>query len=96
VTPATTLSKLGAAAFGLVVGWITYRTLRRREGGAQISDLSAVIAAIGGGAVTAFPFDDPDVFGAYAIGLAVGFFGYLAMASLLVRDKRKIDEFMGE
>lgn len=92
---ATTFSKIGAIAFGLVVGWITYRTLRRREGGAQISDLSAVIAAIGGGAVTAIPFNDPDVFGAYAIGLAVGFFGYLVTSSLLVRDKRKIDEFMG-
>jgi ABC-type Co2+ transport system permease subunit len=93
---ATTLTKVGAVAFGLVVGWIVYRTLRRREDPAQLSDLAAVIAAVSGGAVTAVPFDDPDVFAAYSIGLAVGFFGYLIVSSLLIKDKRKIDEFLGD
>ena len=93
---ATTLTKVGAVAFGLVIGWITYRTLRRREDPAQLSDLSAVIAAISGGAVTAVPFDDADVFAAYSIGLAVGFFGYLITSSLMVKDKSKIDEFLGD
>jgi hypothetical protein len=93
---ATILTKIGAVAFGLVIGWITYRTLRRRKDPAQLSDLSAVIAAISGGAVTAVPFDDPDVFAAYSIGLAVGFFGYLLASSLTVKDKSKIDEFMGD
>ena len=92
----TTLTLVGSVAFGLVVGWITYRTLRRREGPAQLSDLSAVLGAVGGGAVTAIPFDDPDVFAAYSLGLALGFFGYLITASLLVRDRQKIDEFLGD
>lgn len=93
---ATTLTIIGAVAFGVVVGWITYRTLRRREDPAQLSDLAAVIGAVSGGAVTAIPFEDPDVFAAYSIGLAVGFFGYLVTASLLVRDRQKVDEFLGE
>ena len=92
---ATTLTLIGAVAFGIVVGWITYRTLRRREDPAQLSDLAAVIGAVSGGAVTAIPFEDPDVFAAYSIGLAVGFFGYLVTASLLVKDKPKIDEWLG-
>ncbi|MBO3752682.1 hypothetical protein J5X84_42095 [Streptosporangiaceae bacterium NEAU-GS5] len=93
---ATTLTIIGAAAFGVVVGWITYRTLRRREDPAQLSDLAAVIGAVSGGAVTAIPFEDPDVFAAYSIGLAVGFFGYLFTSLLLVRDKQKADEWLGE
>jgi hypothetical protein len=35
-----TLSEWGAVCFGLVVGWITYRTLRRREGVAALSDIA--------------------------------------------------------
>ena len=73
------LAKIGAAFFGLVVGWITYRTLRRREGAAQLSDIATVVGAVGGAAVTAV-FDDADLFGAYAIGLAVGFFAYFGVA----------------
>jgi hypothetical protein len=42
----------GALCFGPVVGWITYRTLVRQEGGANISDITSVVAAIGGGALT--------------------------------------------
>ncbi|UOX90431.1 hypothetical protein MUY14_07350 [Amycolatopsis sp. FBCC-B4732] len=93
---ATTLTIIGAVAFGVVVGWITYRTLRRREDPAQLSDLAAVIGAVSGGAVTAIPFKDPDVFAAYSIGLAVGFFGYLFTAALLVKDRKKVDEWLGE
>jgi hypothetical protein len=93
---ATTLTIVGAVAFGVVVGWITYRTLRRREDPAQLSDLAAVIGAVSGGAVTAIPFEAPEVFAAYSIGLAVGFFGYLGTASFLVRDRPKVDEWLGE
>jgi len=72
------LATIGAAFFGFVVGWITYRTLRRREGAAQLSDIATVIGAVGGAAVTKL-FDEPALFGAYSIGLAVGFFVYLAI-----------------
>jgi hypothetical protein len=93
VLEATALTKVGAGLFGLVVGWITYRTLRRKEGPALLSDLSSVIAAVGGTAVVAIPFDDPDVFGAYAIGLGVGFFAYL-LVGLMVGGKEEADKWM--
>jgi hypothetical protein len=31
-----------ALCFGLVIGWITYRTLRRKEGSAALSDIAGV------------------------------------------------------
>jgi hypothetical protein len=43
------IASVGAVAFGLVVGWVTYRTLRRKEGVSALSDISAVVAAIGWG-----------------------------------------------
>src|SRR5262245_25647416 len=73
------LSLLGAFAFGLVIGWITYRTLRRK-GAAAIGDIATVVGAVGGAAVTAAFQRDTGAFGAYSLGLAVGFFGYLAYA----------------
>ena len=72
------IMEIGGVCFGLVVGWVTYRTLHRREGSAAISDLTTVIGAIGGGAVTALW--EGDLFGWYALGLAIGFFAYLTAA----------------
>jgi zinc transporter ZupT len=73
--------------------------LRRRAGAAQLSDIATVSGAVGGAVVTTFPFDDPDVFGAYAIGLAAGFFLYLVV-SLALTDKkgreRVAEVWMGE
>ena len=43
----------GVLCFGLVVGYITYRTLVRTTANAAVSDLATVIGAIGGEAVTA-------------------------------------------
>ncbi|GLV85385.1 hypothetical protein Slala03_50740 [Streptomyces lavendulae subsp. lavendulae] len=74
------LSLVGAGIFGLVVGWITYRTLRRAQDGAHIADLAAVVAAIGGGAVVNAQLSEPDLFAAYGIGLGVGFFSYLVVS----------------
>ena len=76
------MATAGAMCFGLVVGWITYRTLRRKEGAAALSDLATVIGAVGGAAVTAL-FDDKRLFGAYAIGLAIGFFAYFVVGLFL-------------
>ena len=84
----------GAVCFGLVVGWVTYRTLRRREGAAALSDIATVIGAVGGAAVTAL-FDDDRLFGAYSIGLAVGFFGYFAIG-FAVEGKESAKGWMGE
>jgi hypothetical protein len=64
---------IGAVAFGAVVGYVTYRTLMRSVHKTSISDLAAVIGAIGGGAVTKL-YDPTNVsFAYYSIGLASGF-----------------------
>ena len=88
------MSLIGAACFGLVVGWITYRTLRRKEGVSALSDISAVIAAVGGGAVTAL-FKDGALFGAYCIGLAIGFIGYFVVG-LVIHGPKSVEGWMGK
>jgi hypothetical protein len=85
----TVLAGVGAVCFGLVVGWVTYRTLVRRTDGVALSDIATVIGAIGGAAVVAL-FNDKQQFGLYSIGLAVGFFGYLAVyGKLSGREKTR-------
>jgi O-antigen/teichoic acid export membrane protein len=76
---------IGAFCFGVVIGWVTYRTLRRREGAAALSDISAVISALGGAAIMAI-FRTSELFGIYCIGLFVGFFLYL-IVSLNLKDE---------
>jgi hypothetical protein len=71
---------VGALCFGIIIGWVTYRTLRRTGETVALSNIASVIAAIGGGAVTAL-FNSPALFGWYSIGLLVGFFGYLVAAN---------------
>ncbi|WP_314219407.1 hypothetical protein [Streptomyces zaehneri] len=85
------LSLWGAGAFGLVIGWIAYRTLRRSQG-SRVGDLVTVIAALGGGAVVDTRFADPELFATYGFGLASGFFGYFAVAFWVDRSERKADE----
>ena len=76
---------IGALCFGLVIGWITYRTLRRRAEAVALSDIAAVIGAVGGAAVTGL-FKSETLFGAYCIGLAIGFFLYLVIAVTALKD----------
>jgi uncharacterized membrane protein YeaQ/YmgE (transglycosylase-associated protein family) len=68
---------LGAIAFGVVVGWVTYGCLRRadRKG---LTDLTTIIGAIGGATVTGLFQPNTGSFAGYCVGLAVGFFAYLA------------------
>lgn len=88
----------GALSFGLVVGFVTYRTLRRTQT-KGISDIAAVIGAVGGGAVTRLFPEGGEMFGAYGIGLAVGFFVYL-IVSLALAGKTgtlpSVNEWLGE
>ena len=93
--PSTDVFNIGAVCFGLVVGWITYRTLARKGDRAAISVLASVIGAVGGGAVLGI-FDRGDSFGYYAIGLAAGFFGYLISSFLLRGKKETVTEVMGD
>jgi hypothetical protein len=77
----------GAFAFGTVLGWFLYFTNRYRKGETQLSDIATLIGVIGGGAVTAL-FGDAKttLFGAYGVGLAVGFFAYFLVLVVMVRN----------
>lgn len=78
---------VGALCFGIVVGWITYRTLRRTGETVALSNIATVIGAVGGAAVTGL-FSTPDLFAWYSIGLFAGFFGYLILAHTVFKDSR--------
>jgi hypothetical protein len=80
------LEVIGAIAFGLVIGWVTYRTLRRNTEAVSLSDIAAVFGAVGGAAVTTLFQDDTKMFAGYSIGLAAGFFGYFVVG-LIAKDE---------
>ncbi len=75
---------LGAGGFGLIIGWYVYMINRYRKGDVQLSDLVTLIGAIGGTAVLALFPAGSSLFGAYGIGLAVGFFLYFLVLIILV------------
>ena len=82
---ASTLQLLGAGGFGALIGWYVYYVNRYRKGDVQLSDITTVIGVLGGGAVlTIFP-ERSDLFGAYGIGLFVGFFAYYIALLIMVR-----------
>jgi hypothetical protein len=87
-------SDWGAVLFGIVIGWVTYRTLVRRTGGASISDIATVVGAVGGGAVVT-RFNSEHFFGLYSIGLAIGFFAYLVIF-FIINGRKKGGEVMGD
>ena len=63
---------IGSICFGIVIGYVTYRTLVRK-GPAVITDIAGVIAAVGGGVVTVwFDKDEGDSFAYYSMGLLAG------------------------
>lgn len=82
---------LGAGGFGLIIGWYVYYINRYRRGDVQLGDLVTVIGVIGGAGVLALFKPESDLFGAYGIGLAVGFFGYFLALLVLVRISRNFD-----
>lgn len=73
---AANIPGLGAFSLGMVVGWLTYRTLRLRKEPTALSDIGLILGTILGAAVTT-ALQSELVFGAYCIGLPVGFFAYL-------------------
>jgi hypothetical protein len=81
---ATTLQLWGAGAFGMLIGWLMYYINRYRKADVQLSDLVTLIGIIGGGAILALFPAKTDLFGAYGIGLAVGFFSYFLVLIFLV------------
>jgi uncharacterized membrane protein YeaQ/YmgE (transglycosylase-associated protein family) len=86
------IEPVGALLFGWVVGWITYRTLRRKEGAAALSDISTVLGAVGGAAITSH-FGDRALFSWYCVGLFVGFFLYFLIGIGL--SDAKVGRWMG-
>lgn len=79
---------LGAGGFGALLGWYIYYLVRHRTDNVTLSDLGTLVGIIGGAAVlTLFPAKS-DLFGAYGVGLFVGFFGYflLLLTFVLVSD----------
>jgi uncharacterized membrane protein YeaQ/YmgE (transglycosylase-associated protein family) len=78
-------AEVGGLVFGLVIGWITYRTLRRTTEPVGLSSIATVVGAVGGGAVTTV-FHTPKLFGWYSIGLGIGFFAYLVLGTWVFSD----------
>ncbi|HEX8224846.1 MAG TPA: hypothetical protein VF605_13590 [Allosphingosinicella sp.] len=81
----------GAFAFGALIGWYVYYVNRYRKGDIQIGDVVTLIGAIGGSAVLALFDRKTDLFGAYGVGLALGFFGYFAVLTILVKMSPNFD-----
>jgi len=79
---------VGAVCFGVVAGYITYRTLVRTKDTA-VSDLAAVFAAIGGGAVTVLFDSKGEQFAWYAIGLLIGMAVFLILRLVIEVPRAK-------
>lgn len=80
---ASFLQLLGAFSFGAVIGWFTYFTNRYRKE-VTLTDVATIIGALGGSAILALFEARTDLFGAYGIGLAVGYFGYFIVLLIMV------------
>ena|SRR5437764_7088705 len=80
---ASLLQELGAGCFGALLGWNLYAINRYRKD-FGLGDLATIIGAIGGAAILDLFPAKTDLFGAYGIGLFVGFFGYFLVLVGLV------------
>lgn len=83
-TVAKTIQLIGAGGFGAVIGWYVYYINRWRKDDVQLSDIVTLLGAVGGAAVLALFPAKSDLFGAYGIGLAAGFFLYFFILVVLV------------
>lgn len=80
---------VGSICFGVVIGWITYYTMRKNTKERALADIMVIISALIGPAVLAVfpaPTDEAKetMFGYYGIGLAMGFFTYYIVFVLLL------------
>lgn len=82
------LAQAGACCFGVAIGYITYRTLVRSTDRTAVSDLAAVIGAVGGGVITGvFPAGSA-LFAWYSIGLLLGMAVFFAVFGKLNGRKK--------
>jgi hypothetical protein len=85
------LQIVGAFGFGMLLGWYLYYINRHRKEEIKFSDLVSLVSVLGGGAIlTLFPAKS-DLFGAYGIGLAIGFFGYFIILLIFVWKSSNFD-----
>ena len=90
--PATPLIQLlGAGGFGMLIGWYVYMINRYRKTDVQLSDLVTLVGVIGGGAILGIFKAGSDLFGAYGIGLASGFFLYFILLLIFVGISEHFD-----
>jgi len=83
------IQNAGALAFGAVIGWVTYYTMRYKKEKA-ITDIATVIGAVGGAAVLALFPTKSVLFGWYALGLGAGFFLYVLILLLIALAHGKL------
>jgi len=88
---ASTLQLIGAGCFGAILGWYLYYINRYRTGLVDFGDIITILGAIGGAAVLALFPSGSDLFGAYGIGLAIGFFGYYFILLGMVARSENFD-----
>lgn len=88
---ATTIQLAGALCFGILIGWYVYFINRYRKADVQFSDLGTLIGVIGGASILALFETGTDLFGAYGIGLAIGFFSYFAVLVCMVYKSPNFD-----
>ena len=95
MSEASDLQLVGAFGFGALLGWYVYYINRHRRGEVQLGDAVTLVGVLGGSAVlTLFPAQT-DLFGAYGIGLFVGFFGYFVSLLVMVwRSSFTIEWFL--
>jgi hypothetical protein len=87
------VNEIGAVCFGVVVGYLTYRTLVRTGTKSSLDDLPAVLAVIGGGVITGLFPARSELFGWYAIGLLAGMVLFF-LVYLVLNGAKKTGEVM--
>ncbi len=70
------LGVTGAGCFGFVVGWLTYYVNRHRRDEVHLGDLITLVGVIGGATVVGLFGRGTEQFGAYGLGLFLGFLSY--------------------
>jgi hypothetical protein len=88
---ASVLQLLGAGGFGAVLGWLVFYINRQRNEEVKLNDLVTLLGVVGGSAVLALFPASTDLFGAYGIGLAAGFFQYFFTLAFFVRRSQNFD-----
>ena len=76
---------LGAGGFGTLIGWYVYYINRYRKDDRKLGDLVTIISILGSSSILALFPSSTDLFGAYGIGLVIGFFGYFLSLNIYVK-----------